>query len=156
MRDYMRNLICANRRGLATVQVPTGAGKSYEAATIIKELADNPAEHRKIIYLTSLNKNLLDKDLEVMYGDDKEGFWTTVLRLRANRDEVVEKLLELEVPEQFMTDAYRALCTNIKAYKKALTSNVSDKSYISELEKRVNDSERKFRKELTKRLGRDW
>jgi len=48
--------------------VPTGAGKSYEVAAIIKELAQ-------------------------LYGDDKKAFDTQVLRIRSNRDEVLEKLM---------------------------------------------------------------
>lgn len=48
--------------------MPTGAGKSYEVAAIIKELAQ-------------------------LYGDDKKAFDTQVLRIRSNRDAVLEKLM---------------------------------------------------------------
>ena len=53
MHDYLRNIVSTHATGLATIQVPTGAGKSYEVAKLIKEMADDPDEHRKIIYLTS-------------------------------------------------------------------------------------------------------
>lgn len=156
MREYLKHLTESHEKGLALVQVPTGVGKSYEIAHLIKELADDPEEYRKIIYLTTLKKNLLDKDLEAMYGDDHEHFQSRILRIRANRDEVVDKLLTLEVPDSFQTDTYRELCKQVKNYKSALKRKIKDKTYLADMEENLHEIEASFRHELTKRLRNDF
>lgn len=156
MHDYLRNIVSTHATGLATIQVPTGAGKSYEVAKLIKEMADDPDEHRKIIYLTSLNKNLLDKDLEALYGDDKEQFQSKILRLRANRDEVKEKLLDIKIPEAFQTDKYICLYNVVRKYRSARENKITDSFYMEDLENQLHDAEQAYRKEIEKKLSKEF
>lgn len=57
------------------------------------------------------------------YGSE-ELYNRNVLRLRSNFDEVVEKILEIEVPEEMKTDAYIKLCKDISIYRDAVEKDM--------------------------------
>lgn len=105
LKDYLLDVMQQHEHGLYMCELPTGNGKTYGSARAMKEYADSIGDDTKIIYLTTLNKNLPEDALRVAYGSE-ELYKRSVLRLRSNFDEVVEKILEIEVPEEMKTDAY--------------------------------------------------
>ena len=140
-----------HEHGLYMCELPTGNGKTYDSARAMKEYADSIGDDTKIIYLTTLNKNLPEDALRVAYGSE-ELYKRSVLRLRSNFDEVVEKILEIEVPEEMKTDAYLKLCKDVSLYRNAVEKRYADKEYIKELAGRITEGDRQLRYEITKRL----
>lgn len=112
--------------GLYLCELPTGNGKTFDSAQAMKEYADSIGDDTKIIYLTTLNKNLPEDALRAAYGSE-ELYKRNVLRLRSNFDEVVEKILEIEVPEEMKTDAYLKLCKDVSLYRNAVDKRYADK-----------------------------
>lgn len=137
--------------GLYLCELPTGNGKTFDSAQAMKEYADSIGDDTKIIYLTTLNKNLPEDALRAAYGSE-ELYKRNVLRLRSNFDEVVEKILEIEVPEEMKTDAYLKLCKDVSLYRNAVDKRYADKEYIKELADRITEGDRQLRYEITKRL----
>lgn len=138
-------------RGLYLCELPTGNGKTFDSAQAMKEYADSMGEDRKIIYLTTLNKNLPENALRAAYGSE-ELYKRNVLRIRSNFDEVVEKILEIKVPEEMKTDAYLKLCKDVSVYRNAVDKRYADKEYIKELADRITEGDRQLRYEIAKRL----
>ena len=114
--------------GLYLCELPTGNGKTFDAAKAMKVFADSVKDNTKIIYLTTLNKNLPEEPLLAAYGSE-ELYKRNVLRLRSNFDEVVEKILVIDVPEEMKTDAYLKLCKDVSLYRNAVDKRYSDKEY---------------------------
>lgn len=139
------------KNGLYMCELPTGNGKTFDSARAMKEYADFIEDGTKIIYITTLNKNLPEDALRTAYGNE-ELYKQNVLRLRSNFEEVVEKILDIEVPEEMQTEAYLKLCKDVLIYRKAIDKGYADKEYIKELEDRIKEGDRQFRYEITKRL----
>lgn len=139
--------------GLYLCELPTGNGKTYDSAQAMRVFADSVKDNTKIIYLTTLNKNLPEEALMAAYGSE-ELYKRNVLRLRSNFDEVVEKILEIDVPEEMKTDAYLKLCKDVSLYRNAVDKRYSDKEYIKELANRITEGDRQLRYEITKLLKR--
>lgn len=139
--------------GLYLCELPTGNGKTFDAAQAMKVFADSVKDNTKIIYLTTLNKNLPEEALLAAYGSE-ELYKRNVLRLRSNFDEVVEKILVIDVPEEMKTDAYLKLCKDVSLYRNAVDKRYSDKEYIKELADRITEGDRQLRYEITKLLKR--
>lgn len=93
----------------------------------------------------------MEDALRAAYGSE-ELYKRNVLRLRSNFDEVVEKILEIEVPEEMKTDAYLKLCKDVSLYRNAVEKRYADKEYIKELAGRITEGDRQLRYEITKRL----
>lgn len=137
--------------GLYMCELPTGNGKTFASAQAMKEYAESIDDGSKIIYLTTLNKNLPEDALRSAYGSE-ELYKRNVLRLRSNFDEVVEKILEIEVPEEMKTDVYVKLCKDVSLYRNAVDKRYADKDYIKELADRITEGDRQLRYEITNRL----
>lgn len=138
MKDYLMQKINNCQKGLFICRLPTGYGKSYAIEEAIREVLDDPYDKRRIIFLTSQKKNLpqglFDRD--------------DVLVLRSNIDQMTEVLVNIEVPENFRSDAYKRtlslswkLCTLRK-------KDIRDKDYIKTIEKELAKSESEFRREI--------
>lgn len=151
MKDYLLDVMQQQEHGLYLCELPTGNGKTFDSAQAMKEYADSIGDDTKIIYLTTLNKNLPEDALRAAYGSE-ELYKRNVLRLRSNFDEVVEKILEIEVPEEMKTDAYLKLCKDVSLYRNAVDKRYADKEYIKELADRITEGDRQLRYEITKRL----
>lgn len=139
--------------GLYLCELPTGNGKTFDSAQAMKIFADSVKDNTKIIYLTTLIKNLPEEALMAAYGSE-ELYKRNVLRLRSNFDEVVEKILEIDVPEEMKTDAYLKLCKDVSLYRNAVDKRYSDKEYIKELADRITEGDKQLRYEITKLLKR--
>lgn len=116
MEDYLRKVLASDETGLYLCELPTGFGKTYTASQLIAEFVRNDHTGRKIIYLTTLNKNLPEDELRTALGE--ADYEKSILRIRANFDEVAEKLMEIEVPEEFQTEDYSTLIKTIRTYSK--------------------------------------
>ncbi len=150
MKDYLFDVMKHGEHGLYLCELPTGNGKTFASTKAMVEYADT-VNNKKIFYLTTLNKNLPEEELMKVYGSET-AYKRNVLRLRSNFDEVVEKILEIEVPEKNKTDVYHKLCKDVSIYHKAMDNNYSDKEYVNDLKDRINEGERKFRYEIKKLL----
>lgn len=151
MKEYLLGVMQQHEHGLYLCELPTGNGKTFDSVRAMKEYADSIDDGTKIIYLTTLNKNLPEKELRLAYGSE-ELYKHNVLRLRSNFDEVVEKILEIEVPEEMKTDVYAKLCKDVSLYRNAVDKRYADKEYIKELADRITEGDRQLRYEITKRL----
>ena len=96
MKKYLSDIIDRHEKGLYVCRLPTGYGKSFSVEKVIRDILADASDDRKIIYLTSLKKNLPKSFVD---SDD-------VLVLRSNLDQVMDILPELEIPEVFKTPAY--------------------------------------------------
>lgn len=155
LKDYLLNVMQQQKHGLYLCELPTGNGKTFDSAQAMKMYADSIKDNTKIIYLTTLNKNLPEDALRAAYGSE-ELYKRNVLRLRSNFDEVVEKILEINVPEEMKTDAYFKLCKDVSLYRNAVEKSYSDKEYIKELADRITERDRQLRYEITKSLKRKF
>ena len=151
MKDYLLDVMQQQEHGLYMCELPTGNGKTFDSARAMKEYADAIEDKTKIIYLTTLNKNLPEEALRAAYGSD-ELYNINVLRLRSNFDEVVDKILDIEVPEEMQTEAYLKLCKDVSLYRNAVDKRYADKEYIKELVDRITEGDRQLRYEIAKRL----
>lgn len=155
LKDYLLDIMQKQEHGLYLCELPTGNGKTFDSAQAMKVFADSVKDNTKIIYLTTLNKNLPEEALMAAYGSE-ELYKRNVLRLRSNFDEVVEKILEIDVPEDMKTDAYFKLCKDVSLYRNAVDKRYSDKEYIKELADRITEGDRQLRYEITKLLKRKF
>lgn len=153
LKDYLLDIMQKQKHGLYLCELPTGNGKTFDSAQAMKAYADSINGNTKIIYLTTLNKNLPEEALMEAYGSE-ELYKRNVLRIRSNFDEVVEKILELDVPEEMKTDAYLKLCKDVSLYCNAVDKRYSDKEYIKELADRITEEDKQLRYEITKLLKR--
>lgn len=151
MKEYLLDVMQQQEHGLYMCELPTGNGKTFSAAQAMKEYADTITDNTKIIYLTTLNKNLPEEALRAAYGSE-ELYRKNVLRLRSNFDEVVEKINDIEVPEEMKTDAYVKLCKNVSLYRNAVEKRYADKEYIKDLADRISEEDRQLRYEIRRRL----
>ena len=138
MKTYLSQVINSNEKGFFIVRQPTGSGKSFSVEEVIKEHLKNKSDTRKIIYLTSLKKNLPKSFVE---SND-------VLLLRSNVDQVIDKLAQLYVPEIFKTQAYYNTLRLVEKLNNLKNNKIFDKEYIKSVEKELFDSETAFRHEL--------
>ena len=125
MKDYLLEIMQQHEHGLYLCELPTGNGKTYDSAYAMKEYAELIEDDTKIIYLTTLNKNLPEDALRAAYGDD-DLYNRNVLRLRSNFDEVVDKILKVQVPEEIQTDTYLKLCKDVSLYRNAVDKKYSE------------------------------
>lgn len=155
MKNYILETMKSNEHGLFLCELPTGYGKTYTVAQIMKAYACDPQNKRKIVYLTTLNKNLPEDELLTAFGE-KELYHKAVLRIRSNFDEVIDKLEDVIVPDEFQTDHYEKLLYLVRKYNQTIKNKAVDKEYINDLKKRVNEAEQVFRRELSRWLTRKF
>ena len=155
MKEYLNTILTNNEKGLFLCELPTGYGKTYLSTRAIFNYILNTKNKQKIIFLTTLNKNLPEEEFKAVF-DDEELYKNTVLRIRSNFDEVVEKIPNIEIPKDFCVDSYYKLRSAIHSYNQAIKRSVKDTGYIAHLEKRVNEAERAFRQHITAHLKKTF
>lgn len=155
MKEYLNNILTNDEKGLFLCELPTGYGKTYLSTRAIFNYILKSKNKRKIIFLTTLNKNLPEEEFKAVF-DDEELYNNTVLRIRSNFDEVVEKIPNIEIPKDFCGDSYYNLRSAIQSYNQAIKRNVKDAGYIAHLEKRINEAERAFRQHITTHLKKTF
>ena len=98
MKQAIVNFCKSMDTGLFLLDMPTGFGKTYSVLEFMVDYYDSPEfKDKKIFFVTTLKKNLPDKELREHFAkrgkaDDYDKY---CLRIEANADMVVEKLDEL-------------------------------------------------------------
>ena len=155
MKKFLDEKFSMNQNGLFLCELPTGFGKTYISAQKICEYVLNSKSDRRIIFLTTLKKNLPEDDLISFFGSRKL-YNEKVLRIRSNFEEVTQKIPELEIPDEFCNDCYNNLFNAVKAYNTAVKNGVRDKKYIEHLKEEVEKTDRSFRNYITEILKHNF
>ena len=98
MKQAIVNFCKSMDTGLFLLDMPTGFGKTYSVLDFMVDNYDAPEfKDKKIFFVTTLKKNLPDKELREYFArrgkaDDYDKY---CLRIEANADMVVQKLDEL-------------------------------------------------------------
>ena len=136
MQKAIERFCKTKNHGLFLVDMPTGAGKTYLTMKLIGSYIRGEilSDVKTIFYLTPLRKNVDDtyKDLLKEFKNDRELFDSTVLRVYANYECVLENFQEVESElkksELRSKDSYKNLAKKIQMYKSrwinAETSNL--------------------------------
>ena len=104
--------------GLLLLPLPTGAGKSYTVFKFIHDTIVKNVNQDKIIFITSLKKNLQPEELKERFNKDElEIFEKKVLYLKSNLDCVLEQLPKLKtvIPNRIQElKEYKSLCQAVE------------------------------------------
>lgn len=140
MIDYLVERLKENKKGLYVIQQATGSGKTFSVASSTSEYVKHGGQHR-IIYLTTQLKNIDDIERKIKYIFKNDALFNEkVLRIESNKDCVINRLKNIDVPDYFKTDYYYALLEDIDLYNK----NPKDKA----IKKKLDEDERAFRRML--------
>lgn len=151
---------CENdaKNGLFLVDMPTGYGKTYQVIKYIYEASLNPEnKNRRFIFVTTLRKNLPERDLEKWFNDNNQPnlFKQKYLRIDSNMDCVLDNLLSVEkdVQDDIKTSQeFKDLIRDVKAIKNVERSKDAA-ALVSALKDNLRmDTEPKFRRFLQGRL----
>lgn len=152
MQKAIGNFCEGRENGLFLLDMPTGFGKTYNVLEFIAENYDTEKyENTKFFFVTTLKKNLPFEDLRERFKQrDKEmDFENKSLRIQANADVVIEKLLDLDktnkIPKEIKSkSSYTELKELVTEFRKN-GSKIADK-IIRET------AEREFREDVVKEL----
>lgn len=151
---------CENeaKNGLFLVDMPTGYGKTFQVIKYIYEASLKPEnKNRHFIFVTTLRKNLPEKDLEKWFSDNNQSnlFKQKYLRIDSNMDCVLDNLLSIEKEVQDdikTTPEFKDLIRDVKAIKNIERSKDAA-ALVSALRDNLRmDTEPKFRRFLQSRL----
>ena len=159
LKQYFLDIMRKECNGLYLCEVPTGIGKSYQAAhameEYVKEIREEYAkamrqcartitDERKLIYLTPLRKNVGEEEEELKKAyENEELFEKEVLHIKSNVDNIIENLGKVTIPQDKQPFNYDELKKQVKAY------NGEPSPEIKKIwEDKVEEEERKFRKEI--------
>ena len=118
--------------GLLLIPLPTGAGKSYTIFSFIHNVLVEQKTNQKILFVTSLKKNLQIEELEKHFETEEEKrlFKDKVILLKSNLDCVLENFLNVNIPPQIKeTREYRLLEGAIKYCIESENSNYLRSNY---------------------------
>lgn len=141
--------------GLLVAEAPTGYGKTYETVHAIYQYIRNGGKSQ-VLFVTNLLKNLPEDELRRAYRQDgrESEFEKEVLKLSSNESVVEDVILQVEVPQEFQTDAYDALrkaCEKRIYFQKQ--GGEAGREMVRFLEDSIRtDLEPKFRHELESHL----
>lgn len=132
--DFINPINYSN--GILIADMPTGFGKTYNAARSIENYANNLEGKRKIFFITTLKKNFPEKDLRKAYEDNNllEKYDKDVLVIKSNFDYICENLLSIDIPEKYKYNSYYELFNKLEL--------------LIELDKRKDSSMKKIREEV--------
>ena len=144
---------------LLLAEAPTGYGKTYQTVQAIYDYLKQGGNSR-VLFVTTLLKNLPEKELRQAYEADGRGaeFDREVLVLRSVVDTVMNGLDTQRVPEEFQTETFHALektCQKYKQYR-AEKGGAAAELAKSLYESIQADLEPAFRHELECRLKKDF
>ncbi|MBQ3750137.1 MAG: hypothetical protein II865_02380 [Bacteroidales bacterium] len=155
MREVIRNF-CEDTQtsnGLLLIDMPTGAGKTYEVIHYIKELMEIFSE-KKIFFITTLKKNLdapYNDLLEILSEEQKK----KVFRIKSNIDFVKENFDSIKDDVKENDKVWKS--DEFKQLKEKYEIVDFLKKYKKETQfKEFEDAERNFRKMLTYKLHEEF
>lgn len=107
------------KNGLMLLSLPTGSGKTHNVINSIYDRIPSLAQHQKVFFITNLKKNLDLEKLEGCYRAAGRGqdYQNEVLQIKSNAD-YIQKILEIQIPEQFKKESYRKLVKIINDLKR--------------------------------------
>ena len=159
LKQYFLDIMRKECNGLYLCEVPTGIGKSYQAAHAMEEYAKamrqcarTITDERKLIYLTPLRKNVGEEEEELKKAyENEELFEKEVLHIKSNVDNIIENLGKVTIPQDKQPFNYDELKKQVKAY------NGESSPEIKKIwEDKVEEEERKFRKEIKNKTIRSF
>ena len=168
LKDYFLEIMEKKENGLFLCEVPTGFGKSYYAAIAMHERAtrnryvagvmhelatkEKQPDDRKIIYLTTLKKNVGDvaEELRKAYNDD-ELFEQDVMQICGNTDECKKFITKKNIQPTFLKEEIKELSELVNAIEEC---NKKDGDYYRKeyLEKQFEEKEKELRRKIKKEL----
>lgn len=99
-----------NDHGLLLLPLPTGAGKSFTIFKFIHDTIVSGIHKEKIIFITSLKKNLQPEELRERFSEDEIKFFDEkVLYLKSNTDCVLQNLRTLVESDGCIPDTIKEL-----------------------------------------------
>ena len=152
MQKAIENFCQKRKNGLFLLDMPTGFGKTYNVLEFIAENCDTKEyKDTKFFFVTTLKKNLPFEDLRERFKEKKKEkyFEEKCIRIEANADVVIEKLLDLDetnkIPYEIKSkSSYQDLKEQVLELRKSGTKFI---------EKGIRESaERKFREDVIKEL----
>lgn len=107
------------KTGLMLLSLPTGSGKTHNVINSIYDRIPSLAQHQKVFFITNLKKNLDLEKLECCYRAAGRGqdYQNEVLQIKSNAD-YIQRILEVQIPEQFKKESYRKLVKIIHDLKR--------------------------------------
>lgn len=149
--------------GLLLLPLPTGAGKSYTVFNFIHDTLVSGTHKEKIIFITSLKKNLQPEELKEQFKESEEELFNNkVLYLKSNLDCVLNHLRPLDegntIPERIKElNEYKSLWSATKfCLDMANNSNFGVQDAVKTKKDEIqNNLERSFRQKIRKLLDSD-
>ena len=176
MLDILKRFCSDNstNNGLLLVDMPTGAGKTHFVINYIyNHFEEFSKDGRKLIFVTSLKKNLPINDLRKLFEDSgRSDFDKNVLFLDSNADCLINNFekVKASIPSDFKeADLFRKINDNIQTiniYKKRLegkkqeTPNEDDFEGLFYLAQKAKETitdelEPRFRRFIESKINRD-
>ena len=156
MKDYIIKVMKDGKRGLYLCELPTGYGKTYNSVHTIKEYLDSQDKPKKVIFLTTLNKNLPEEKLLEAFDGNEKLYHRKVLRIRSNFDEIREKIERIQIPEDFQSDNYKKLLKLVSKYNRFVNSETYLAESVEDIKRRIDEVESSFRKEISRKLRESY
>lgn len=155
MEDILNRYCQKSDRGLLLLSMPTGFGKTYNVLNFIySNYQEFAQQNRKIIFITSLKKNLPINEFKNRFIADgqPEEFTNHVLFIDSNTHTLKNNLLKIanKIPEQFQTENYKKL----KSHIETIENNKLPKTVQDILEKEIDQClEPRFRQSIESKLN---
>ena len=152
MQKAIENFCQKRKNGLFLLDMPTGFGKTYNVLEFIAENCDTKEyQDTNFFFVTTLKKNLPFEDLRERFkqrGKEKY-FENKSLRIQANADVVIEKLLDLDktnkIPKEIKS---KSSYTELKELVTEIRKNGS--KFADKIIRET--AEREFREDVVKEL----
>lgn len=153
-----------NKNGLLLLDMPTGSGKTYSVINYIYDSVQDPSNKKRFFFLTTLKKNLPEKDLEKRFEVDGKMklFREKYLRVDPNYESLlngftpeIKKMIPIDIKatnEYKAVEQYVNLIQNLRKENKQILHSALAAAEDS-LRK---DLEPHFRKMIQKRLARRY
>ena len=152
-----------DNHGLLLLPLPTGAGKSYTVFKFIHDTLTSGNHKERIIFITSLKKNLQPEELKEQFKESEEELFNSkVLYLKSNLDCILNHLKPLDdgnvIPECIKSlNEYKSLWAATKfCLDMANNSNFGVQDAVKTKKDEIQSKlERSFRQKIRKLLDSD-
>ena len=141
--------------GLLLVDPSTGCGKTFESCRAIYDYTHDKNAAKKVYFTTTLLKNLPEDELRRAYLRNKNpNYDKEVFVIKSNEDFVKANLLDVKIPEKYKKGEYEKLVELVEAVKQKDFAKYPV-LYKEEIQKRLTNAERNFRKYLRKIISEE-
>ena len=145
----------STQNGLLLVDPSTGCGKTFQSCQAIYDYTHGDHVAKKIYFTTTLLKNLPEVELREAYRRNKNpNYEKEVFVIKSNEDFVKTNLPNVQVPEKYKNSEYEKLLELIEIVKGGGFVK-SPALFKDEIQKRLTNAERNFRKYLRKIISEE-